>query len=229
MRLTLLPALLLLCGMTTLPLRADPLVDSLLRLTGFPEHNSTVFEQELRNVFPIIEGVVRYSADDLPDDVTDPFYWAFGGHGSVNINAYARQAAFTCNRLGRGGYSIAKRAVDVWAPIEGRPDVFGLWPFPLEMFPNDAVARLDCTFFLNTEKKQIVDLERISRSFETRFEDVEIYIDDHNVSLFSSTNRRLVARGGITENHRRIERIILQQIGPDIDIHFTVWLLQTGS
>lgn len=162
--------------LTALPLYADTqlTITDLIKLSGHPEYDRQTFEVELFRVFGNFDDIKRYGADDLPNDLEDSLYWLTAATGSVVIEENLWSPIMACGRIGRDGYAYVVnryKPIDLFAPIvpivktsesdvqsEGayENEVFWAWGKPFDIFPDDAIARLDCSVMGSVNDKAIL-------------------------------------------------------------------------
>jgi len=221
--------LLVVGAVASFPVRADSLIDLIVGLGEHPDLDMAAFEEELSLAFTGLENIERYGAADLPNGVTDPFYWAISSNVSSNLTGFERLGLGVCNRLGLEGFDTVSLATDCWTPVEGKPSIFGTWPVPLKAFPEDAVARLDCTFHLEAEDSQAVDISAIAKEMEPNFVEVKITNGGEGGSIFNPPSQSVSASKGVEEGLQRVERISIKTDDVGIDVSFSVWLLNRNS
>jgi hypothetical protein len=207
----------------------DPTVDALIRLMDRPDAGAADFTAHLRET--LAGDVTIYESlgpDEVPDGHLDPLYWQINFQTLVNgqtlrglCNRIGPNSSTLLRKPGSRGMSSGKSFADLVNP---KITLQGSWPDPLPAFPQDAAARLDCTFgtALPMEK------DAVTASLGAVFSG--IVVRDAMPEQFGGGFYMIDASGGAQNATRRFDAALFRSDdlnGPKISL--STWLLRPES
>lgn len=223
--------LLVFCSVWPVSAVADPQINVAIRLAERPDADLEEFMELVSGSFV---GQVQYDQALGPEDVPvghdDPEYWSV--IFSTTFEGY--RLNWKCNRIGRKsdlllrtpGYrdlNTSKTFADI---VDPKITLQGFWPNPMPIFPDDAVARFDCSIDLG---KLGTDATAIAQSLEAVFSDVQV--KDDIPKLFGSGSFFIEASGGgeLDSIYKLDNAIVASTDSSGADMQITSWLLFPDS